>query len=87
MVLMELIMELISKTTTFTYEIKHMDPLTQTLLLSVIENTIFPHTLHGKCSELHRTLHNFLHCFLILNRPFLTYSSNINEGKQKKKTH
>jgi hypothetical protein len=33
---------LISKTTTFTYEIKHMNLLTQTLLLSITSNTIFP---------------------------------------------
>jgi hypothetical protein len=32
---------LISKTTTFTYEIKHLDLLTETLLLSIIANTIF----------------------------------------------
>jgi hypothetical protein len=43
------------------YEIKQLDPLTQTLLLSVTAKTIFLHTLHGKCSELHRTLPNFLH--------------------------
>jgi hypothetical protein len=30
---------LISKTTTFTYEIKHLDPLTQTLSLSITSNT------------------------------------------------
>jgi hypothetical protein len=76
---------LISKTTTFTYEIRHLDPLTQTLLLSIIANTIPPHTLHGKCSELQRTLHNF-YWFLILIHPFLTYSYNTNEGKQKNKT-
>jgi hypothetical protein len=34
---------LISKTTTLTYEIKHMDPLTETLLLSIITNIIFPY--------------------------------------------
>jgi hypothetical protein len=32
---------LISKTTTFTYEIRHLDPLTQTLSLSITSNTIF----------------------------------------------
>jgi hypothetical protein len=32
---------LISKTTTFTYEIKRLDPLTQTLLLPITANTIF----------------------------------------------
>jgi hypothetical protein len=32
---------LISKTTTFTYEIRHLDPLTQTLSLSISSNTIF----------------------------------------------
>jgi hypothetical protein len=32
---------LISKTTTFTYEIRHMNPLTQTLSLSITLNTIF----------------------------------------------
>jgi hypothetical protein len=67
------------------YEIKHMDPLTQTLLLSITGNIIFSHTLHEKCSELQRTLHNVLHWFLILIHPFLTYSCNTNEGKQKKK--
>jgi hypothetical protein len=34
---------LISKTTTFTYGIRHLDPLTQTLLLSITANTIFPY--------------------------------------------
>jgi hypothetical protein len=44
---------LISKTTTFTYAIKHLDPLTDTLLLSITANTIFPiHYTEGKCSEL-----------------------------------
>jgi hypothetical protein len=42
---------LVTKTTTFTYEIKHLDPLTQTLSLSITSNTLF-HTLHGKCSLL-----------------------------------
>jgi hypothetical protein len=42
----------LTKTTTFTYEIQHLDTLTQSLLLSIIANTIFPHTLHEKCSEL-----------------------------------
>jgi hypothetical protein len=32
---------LISKTTTFTYEIRHLDLLTQTLSLSVTSNIIF----------------------------------------------
>jgi hypothetical protein len=32
---------LISKTTTFTYEIKHLDLLSETLLLSITANTIF----------------------------------------------
>jgi hypothetical protein len=32
----------ICKTTTFTYEIRNLDPLTKTLLLSIITNTIFP---------------------------------------------
>jgi hypothetical protein len=32
---------LISKTITFTYEIRHLDPLTQTLSLSITSNTIF----------------------------------------------
>jgi hypothetical protein len=32
---------LINKITTFTYEIRHIDPLTQTLLLSITSNTIF----------------------------------------------
>jgi hypothetical protein len=77
---------LISKTTTFTYEIKHLDPLTQTFLLSITSNTIFYHTLHGKYSDLQCTLHNFLHWFPILIHLFLTYSCNTNEGKQKKKT-
>jgi hypothetical protein len=78
---------LISKTTTFTYEIKHLDPLTQTLLLSIIANTIPTHTLHKKCSELKRTLHNYLHWFPISIHPFLTYNYNTNERKLKKKTH
>jgi hypothetical protein len=52
---------LILKTTTFTYEIKYLDPLTETLLLSISVNIIFSHTLHGKYSELQCTLHNFLH--------------------------
>jgi hypothetical protein len=77
---------LISKTTTFMYKIKHLDPLTETLLLSITANTIFWHTLHKKCSELQHTLHNFLHWFQILIYPFLTYSCNTNEGKQNKKT-
>jgi hypothetical protein len=32
---------LISKITTFTYEIKHLDPLTERLLLSITTSTIF----------------------------------------------
>jgi hypothetical protein len=32
---------LIIKTTTFMYEIKHMDPLTEIILLSISANTIF----------------------------------------------
>jgi hypothetical protein len=64
---------LISKTIIFTYEIKHLNPLTETLLLSITTNTIF-HTLHEKCSELQHT------------HPFLTYSCNTNNEKQKKKT-
>jgi hypothetical protein len=72
---------LIIKITTFTYGIRHMDPLTETLLLSISANTIFSHTLHGKCSELQRTLHNFLHWFPILIHPLLTYSCNTNEEK------
>jgi hypothetical protein len=34
---------LISKTTTFMYEIKHIDPLNEILLLSITTNTIFPY--------------------------------------------
>jgi hypothetical protein len=76
---------LIIKTTTYTFEIKHLDPLTETLLLSISVNTIFPHTLHRKYSELQCTLHNFLHWFPILNHPLLIYTYNTNEEKQKKK--
>jgi hypothetical protein len=72
---------LISKTTTFTYEIRHLEPLTQTLSLSITSNIIFSHTLHGKYSELQPTLHD-LHLFLILIHPLLSYSCNTNEGKQ-----
>jgi hypothetical protein len=43
---------LIIKTTTFTYEIKHLNLLTKILLLSISSNTIFSHTLYEKCSEL-----------------------------------
>jgi hypothetical protein len=32
---------LISKITTFTYEIRHLDPLTPTFSLSITSNTIF----------------------------------------------
>jgi hypothetical protein len=71
---------LISKTTTCTYEIRHLDPLTQTLSLSITSNNIF-HTLHGKCSELQPTLHD-LHWFLISIHRLLSYSCNTNEGKQ-----
>jgi hypothetical protein len=42
---------LISKTTIFKYEIRHLNPLTQTFSLSITSNTIF-YTLHGKYSEL-----------------------------------
>jgi hypothetical protein len=34
---------LISKTITFIYETRHLDPLTQTLSLSITSNTIFIH--------------------------------------------
>jgi hypothetical protein len=44
----------------------------------------FPHTLQGKCIELQRTLHNSLHWFLISIHPFLSYTYNTNERKQKK---
>jgi hypothetical protein len=71
---------LISKITIFTYEIRHLDPLTQTISLSITSNTIF-YILHEKCSELHPTLHD-LHWFLILIHPLLSYSYNTNEGKQ-----
>jgi hypothetical protein len=40
---------LIIKTTTFMYEIKHLDPLTEIFLLS--KKLFFSHK-HGKCSEL-----------------------------------
>jgi hypothetical protein len=33
----------IIKTTTFMYEIKHLDPLTVTLLLSILANTFSPY--------------------------------------------
>jgi hypothetical protein len=56
---------LISKTTTCTYEIRDLNPLTQTLSLSITSNTIF-HTLHRKCSELQPTIHD-LHWFLIFD--------------------
>jgi hypothetical protein len=48
---------LINKTITFTYKIIHLDPLTQTLSLSITLNIIF-YTLHGKYSELQPTLHD-----------------------------
>jgi hypothetical protein len=77
-----------SKTTTLTYEIIQPGPLTQTLLIIkyITSTTILYYTLHEKCSELHRTLHIFLQWVLISNHPFLTYSFNTNEEKQKKKT-
>jgi hypothetical protein len=77
-----------SKATTLTYEIIQPDPLTQILFIIkyITANTILSHTLHRKCSELQCTLHIFLHWFLILIHPFLTYSFNTNEGKQKKNT-
>jgi hypothetical protein len=34
---------LISKIAAFTYEIRHLDPLTQTLSLSITSNIIFPY--------------------------------------------
>jgi hypothetical protein len=61
---------LISKTSTFTYEIKHLDPLTHTVSLSITSDSFF-HTLHEKYSELEPTLHDFL-WFLILNRQLLS---------------
>jgi hypothetical protein len=76
----------IIETTIFTYEIKHLAPLTEILLLTISSNNIFLHTLHEKCSELQRTLHNTLHWFLISIHPWLTYTCNTNEGKQRKKT-
>jgi hypothetical protein len=36
---------LIIKTTIFAYEIKHLDSLTEILLLTISSNTIFPHTV------------------------------------------
>jgi hypothetical protein len=39
-------------TTTFTYEIRHVNPLTETLLLSHYIKHYFSHTIHGKYSEL-----------------------------------
>jgi hypothetical protein len=50
----------------------HLNPLTQTLSLSITTNTIF-HTLHRKCSELQPTLHD-LHWFLISIHRLLSYS-------------
>jgi hypothetical protein len=35
-----------------------------------------PHTLHEKCSEQQRTLHNILHWFQISTNPWLTYTCN-----------
>jgi hypothetical protein len=77
-----------SKATTFTYEIGQSDPLTQTLFIIkyITANTILSHILHKKYSKLQHTLHIFLHWFPISIHPFLTYSFNTNEGKQKKKT-
>jgi hypothetical protein len=66
------------------YEIKHLDLLTKTLYYP-FQQTLFFHTLHGKCSELQRTFHNFLHWFPILIYPLLTYSCNTNEEKHVKK--
>jgi hypothetical protein len=77
-----------SKATTFKYEIRQPDPLTQTLFYYQIHYNkhYFPHILGGKCSELQHTLYIFLHWFPISIHPFLTYSFNTNERKQKKKT-
>jgi hypothetical protein len=82
-VIVNLFCIIFSKATTFTYEIRQSDPLTQTLFIIkyITTNNIFSHTLHGKCSELQHTLHIFLHWFLILIHPFFTYSFNTNEGK------
>jgi hypothetical protein len=43
-----------SKAKTFTYEIRQPDLLTQTLFIIkyITTNTLFSHTLHGKCNEL-----------------------------------
>jgi arginine utilization protein RocB len=57
-------------TTTFTKEIRHLDPLTETHFVIHYSKHYFSHTLHIKCSELHRTLHNVLYWFLILIHPF-----------------
>jgi hypothetical protein len=70
----------LNKTTIFTYEIKHFDPLSQKLSLSITSNTFF-HTLHGKYSKLQTTLHD-LHWFLILIHSLLSYNCNTKEGKQ-----
>jgi hypothetical protein len=66
---------LISKITNFT-----LDPLTQTLLLSITSNTIFSIHYTGNVVN-YNTLHD-LHWFLILIHLLLSYSGNINEGKQ-----
>jgi hypothetical protein len=71
---------LISKITNFTYEVRHLDPLTQTLLLSITSNTIFSIHYIGNVVN-YNTLHD-LHWFLILIHLLLSYSGNINEGKQ-----
>jgi hypothetical protein len=42
---------------------------------------LFFHILHGKCSELQPTLHDFL-WFLISSCPLLSSSCNTTEGKQ-----
>jgi hypothetical protein len=51
-----------SKAKTFTYEIRNLDPLTQTLFYYQMHYNkhYFPHTIHRKCSKLQRTLHKFL---------------------------
>jgi hypothetical protein len=64
---------LISEVAIFTYEMKHLDPLTQTLSLSIQLDSFFSHTLHRKCSDVQPTFHDFL-WFLILNHPLLSSS-------------
>jgi hypothetical protein len=51
--------KILSDTATFVYEIKQLDPLSQTLSLSITSDSFF-HTLHKKCSKLQPTLHAFL---------------------------